>query len=79
MYIIDMILFMLYFIGVISGVYNFVVYRKYFKECFKLGVVSVFMLVMFFFLVVYIFKMVIVIWMCFSMFLMGCGVVLEVI
>lgn len=79
MHTIDMILLTLYFIGAISGVYNLIAHRKYFKERFKSGVVSAFMLAMLFFLAAYTFKMVIAIWMRLSTSLTGRGAVLEAI
>lgn len=49
MHTIDMILLTLYFIGAVCGVYNLIKHAPYFKERFKSGVVSAFMLAMLFF------------------------------
>ncbi|CAM4469204.1 hypothetical protein [Paenibacillus xylanexedens] len=79
MHTIDMILLTLYFIGAICGVYNLIKHAPYFKERFKSGVVSAFMLAMLFFLGAYTFKMVIAIWIRLSTSLTGRGAVLEAI
>lgn len=77
MHTIDMILLTFYFIGAICGVYNLVAHRKYFKERFKSGVVSAFMLAMLFFLGAYTFKMFVAIWIRLSTSLTGRDAVLE--
>lgn len=62
MFIIDLILISLYVVAIVCAVYIIGAHRKYFKERFKSGVVSAFMLAMLFFLSAYTFKMLTVLW-----------------
>ncbi|WP_239303909.1 hypothetical protein [Paenibacillus sp. ACRRY] len=74
-----MIILTTYFICAICGVYNLLAHGKYFKERFKSGVVSAFMLAMLFFLGAYTFKMFVAIWIRLSTSLTGRDAVLEAI
>ncbi|WP_433943454.1 hypothetical protein [Paenibacillus sp. SN-8-1] len=60
--VIDLILISLYVVAVVCAIYIIGAHRKYFKERFKAGVVSAFMLAMLFFLGAYTFKMLTVLW-----------------
>ncbi|MNT19130.1 hypothetical protein D3C71_1692160 [compost metagenome] len=58
----DLILISLYIVAVVCAIYIIGAHRKYFRERFKAGVVSAFMLAMLFFLGAYTFKMATVLW-----------------
>jgi len=60
---IDWMLLILYAVAVSCVTYVLVAHRNYFKERFRVGVVSAFMLAMLFFLLAYDFKMVMAVWM----------------
>lgn len=62
MLIIDLILISLYVVAIVCAVFIIGAHRKYFKERFKSGVVSAFMLAMLFFLSAYTVKMLTVLW-----------------
>lgn len=62
MQVVDFIILFLYVIAIACAVYIIFSHRKYFKERFRKGVVSAFMLAMLFFLSAYTFKMITAFW-----------------
>jgi len=65
-HVIDWVLLVLYAASVGSALYVMAAHRVYFKERFKSGVVSLFMLAMLFFLTAYTIKMGVAVWIRYS-------------